>query len=202
VSDLCLAGTCNGFGHCLYTDACSDQPLYGTKLILKRVGTREKLVWLARDDAFAVPSIGGPNDPSSAGATLELFAPLEPSVSMPVPAGVGNPGWLVQSGTTLGYKFRNGLAPGGTSPVRVAVLKDGRTLKVVAKDVGFALTSVLSGVGIRLVTGSLATCSYFHVGTVVTDVPGRFEARDAGPYFVSCDRGTLSVGSPSGAFVD
>ena len=201
-SDRCLSGSCDGFGHCAYADSCDDQPLYGTKLILKRAGTREKLVWLARDPAFQVPGIASANDPSTAGATLELFAPLEPSVSMALPPGVGTPGWLVQSGDAARYKFHNSLAPLGGSPVRVAVLKDHRTLKVVAKDAGFPLTMPLAGVGIRLVTGSLATCSYFHVGTVVTDVPGRFEARDASPFFVGCDRGTLGTGSPSAAFVD
>ena len=197
--DLCLTGTCSGFGYCLYADSCTDQPLYGTKLILKRVGTREKLVWLARDPAVDTPASGGPNDPSLVGATLELFAPFESDAAMSLPSGIGSPGWTVLDAP--GYKFRNTLAPLGSSLVRAAVLKDGRLLKVVAKDAGFPLDQPLSGVGIRLVAGSLAMCSYFPVGTtVVTDVPGHFEGRDGYP--VPCDRGTLSAGSPSGAFVD
>jgi cysteine-rich repeat protein len=200
--DLCRAGTCSGFGYCEYVDSCIDQPLYGTRLLLKRVGTRAKLVWIARDPTFDVPGIGGPDDPSLAGATLELFAPFEPGVAMSLPDGGGSPGWIVLGGGTPGYKYRNPLAPLGASAVRAAVLKDGRVLKVVAKEVGFPLDQPLGGVGIRLVTGSLAMCSFFHVGTVVTDQPGRFEARDAGAFFASCDRGVLGTGSPGGAFVD
>src|SRR5262249_16453781 len=40
--------------------------------------------------------------------------------------------------------------------------------------------------------------SYFHAGTVVTDVPGRFEARGPGALSPSCDRVTLAGGVPGG----
>ncbi|HJW70492.1 MAG TPA: hypothetical protein VJ829_14135 [Candidatus Binatia bacterium] len=52
--------------------------------------------------------------------------------------------------------------------------------------------------GLRLVSGTLATCSYFHTGTVVTEVPGRFEARGPGALSASCDRVTLAGGVPGG----
>ena len=131
--DVCTAQQCDGFGHCLYQNACTFQGLQGRKLLLKRTGTREKLVWLAKDPDFAVLPVGGPDDPAVAGARLELFAPLEDSVSMSIPPGAGNPGWTVTQGAADRYRYRNPQAPAGASPVRVAVLKDGRTLKVVAK---------------------------------------------------------------------
>jgi hypothetical protein len=104
-------------------------------------------------------------------------------------------GWTVGGG---GAKFKNRDAPGGSSPVRAAVLRQGRSIKVVARSTGFALDTPLVGVGLRLVAGTLATCSYFHAGTVVTDVPGRFEARGPGALSPSCDRVTLAGGVPSG----
>jgi cysteine-rich repeat protein len=198
--DLCMLGTCSGFGYCTYASSCTDEPLYGTKLVLKRTGSREKLIWLARDTHLNNPIQGTSADPSLVGATLELFAPFESRVAMTLPPGIGKPGWLLQ--TASSYRFRNPLAPLGISPVRVAVLKHGRLLKIVARDTGFPLDKPLAGVGIRLVAGDVAMCSYFHVGTVVADVPGYFEARDAGPFFGDCNAGILSAGSPSGAFVD
>jgi hypothetical protein len=104
-------------------------------------------------------------------------------------------GWTTGGG---GAKFKNRDAPDGVSPVRVAVLRQGRSIKVVARRTGFALATPLVGVGLRLVSGTLATCSYFHAGTVVTDVPGRFEARGPGAVSASCDRVTLSGGVPGG----
>jgi hypothetical protein len=104
-------------------------------------------------------------------------------------------GWTVGGS---GAKFKNRDAPGGSSPVRVAVLRQGRSIKVVARSTGFALDTPLVGVGLRLVSGTLATCSYFHAGTVVADVPGRFEARGPGALSPSCDRVTLAGGVPGG----
>ena len=66
-----------------------------------------------------------------------------------------------------------------TTVIHVVKLRDGKTLKVVTRDAGFPMTQPLIGVGIRLVTGQLATCSYFPIGTgIVVDEPGHFEARD------------------------
>lgn len=73
-------------------------------------------------------------------------------------------------------------APGGISPVRTVGLKGGRSLKVVAPEAGFPLTTPLGGAGIRTVGGTPATCSLFHAGTIVTDVPGRFEACGPGAF--------------------
>src|SRR4029450_8095717 len=76
-------------------------------------------------------------------------------------------------------------APGGISPVRTVGLEGGRSLKVVAPEAGFPLTTPLGGAGIRTVGGTPATCSLFHAGTIVTDVPGRFAAGGPG----GCSRG-------------
>jgi hypothetical protein len=88
------------------------------------------------------------------------------------------------------------------SPVRVAVLKRGRSVKVVAAQTGFPLVAPLGGVGIRLVSGNQATCSFFHAGTVVTDEPGRFEARGPGAISASCDQVTLASGVPGSGVIN
>src|SRR5262249_7043278 len=187
--DLCTPGTCDGAGTCLHENACVDQPIDGVKLKIQRSGEKQKLLWVARSRTPL--AAGTPVDPSVTGATLELLSPSGGSVSMALPAA----GWSVGSG---GAKFKNRDAPGGSSPVRAAVLRQGRSIKVVARSTGFALDTPLVGVGLRLVSGTLATCSYFHVGTVVTDVPGRFEARGPGALSPSCDRVTLAGGVPGG----
>jgi cysteine-rich repeat protein len=187
--DLCTPGTCDGAGVCMHENACVDQPIDGAKLKIERKNGKEKLLWVARTRTPVASS--SPADPSSTGATLELLSPSEPAVSMDLPAS----GWTTGGG---GAKFKNRDAPAGVSPVRVAVLRQGRSIKVVARRTGFALAAPLVGVGLRLVSGTLATCSYFHAGTVVTDVPGRFEARGPGAVSASCDRVTLSGGVPGG----
>ena len=75
-------------------------------------------------------------------------------------------------------------------------------MKVVAAQTGFPLVAPLGGVGIRLVSGSQATCSFFHAGTVVTDEPGRFEARGPGTISASCDQVTLASGVPGGGVIN
>jgi len=54
------------------------------------------------------------------------------------------------------------------------------------------------GVGVRLVIGTVATCSFFPASTVVTSEPGRFEARGPGALSERCDRTTLAGGVPGG----
>jgi hypothetical protein len=74
----------------------------------------------------------------------------------------------------------------------------GRSVKVVGRWAGFSLTAPLTGVGIRLVGGTLATCSLFPGSTVLRDAPGIFEARGPTPVLVRCDSATLGQGVPDG----
>lgn len=188
--DLCTPGVCNGGGVCLHQNACVDEPVDGVKLQLDARNGKEKLLWVARNRAGA--PVGPAVDPSVVGATLELYSPLQAPVAMALPAS----GWNVGSGGI--YKFRNRGAPDGLSSVRVAVVKRGRTVKVAAARVGVSLASPLMGVGIRLVAGTLSTCSFFPASTVVTSEPGRFEARGPGAVTASCDATTLAGGVPGG----
>jgi len=189
--DLCTPGTCNGGGACLHQNACVDEPIDGVKLQLERRNGKEKLLWIARRKG-GQELAGGGADPTVSGATLELYSPADGPVAMPLPAA----GWTARGAGV--FKFRNGNAPGGISPVRAAMVSRGQKVKVTARSAGFSLATPLRGVGIRLVAGTLATCSFFPASTVVTSEAGRFEARGPGAVAERCDRFTLAQGVPGG----
>jgi cysteine-rich repeat protein len=190
--DLCTPGACSGQGACLHQNACIDDPIPGTKLTLEQKNGREKLLWLARSTGGS-PGGGTPVDPTVTGGTLELFSPTASAVAMVLPAG----GWTAR-GPSGPFKFSNHQAPDGGSSVRIALLDRGRRIKVLARRTGYSLTTPLTGIGIRLVAGTLATCSLFPTGTVLVDAPGLFEARGPGAIAPACDLTTLSQGVPPG----
>ena len=183
--DLCTPGVCSGFGACLHQNACVDEPIDGAKLKLERRNGNEKLLWKAKNRTISVG--GGVFDPTQTGATLEMFSPNAPPVSMALPAA----GWTARGS---GFKYRDGT---GLGAVRVAAIMRGRSVKVTGRAAGFALTDPLTGIGIRLVGGTLAACSLFPASSVVTDAPNRFYARGPTPILASCDRATLGLGVPA-----
>jgi cysteine-rich repeat protein len=185
--DLCTPGLCNGSGFCLHENQCVDEPVEGVKLRLERRNGREKLFWSARNREGA-PS-GATADPSLTGAVLELYSPLEAPVAMALPAE----GWTVDGNGSFRFRSRS-----DTSPIRLALVLRGRSLKVMGRSAGFSLATPLMGVGIRLVAGTLATCSFFPASSVVTSEPDRFEARGPGAFSETCDRFTLAGGVPGG----
>ena len=169
---LCLAAA----GH------ATDRPIDGQRLVLKRGAASAKLVFVSRDPDFLFPPIGGPDDPATGtpgGATIELFSLNEGQASLGMPPGAGDPGWTVVSTPTPRYKFHNSLAPGGISPVRVAVLREGKTLKLLAKDAGLPLAGAQGAVGIRVTTGTLRSCARFSGSTIRKDEAGAFVASRA-----------------------
>jgi cysteine-rich repeat protein len=184
--DLCTPGVCSGSGVCLHQNACIDEPIDGAKLLLERRNGKEKLLWKAKNRTTVVS--GGVFDPTVTGATLELFSPNSAPVSM----ALGADGWRARGS---GFKYRD---PTGTSAVRVGAIVRGRSIKVLGRAVGFSLTDPLTGIGIRLVGGTLAACSLFPASSVVADAPNRFEARGPTPILASCDRATLGLGVPDG----
>jgi len=152
-----------------------DRPIDGQRLVLKRTGTSTKLTFVSRDPDFLFPVIGTGDDPSIDGLTVEVFSLGEGEGSLAAPLGVGNPGWTVASAPPLFYRFRNGEAPAGISPLRLALLRQGRTLKIVAKDAGLPLAAPLGAVGIRITTGNtLRNCARFAGPTVRKDEAGAF----------------------------
>jgi hypothetical protein len=74
------------------------------------------------------------------------------------------------------YHYRNSVAPGGPSPVKLAVLKEGRILKVAATESGLTLDEVSQGtVLVQLTVGSEVYCSA--CTTAVVDEVARYKAK-------------------------
>jgi cysteine-rich repeat protein len=185
--DLCSPGVCSGSGFCLHQNACIDEPIDGAKLLLQRKNGKEKLLWRAKNRTAL--ATGATFDPAATGAALELFSPSAAPISIALPAS----GWTARGGGT--FKFRGDRAAGG---IRVATVVRGRSVKVSGRWAGFSLVDPLTGVGIRLVGGTLATCSLFPGSTVLSDAPGIFTAKGPTPVVTRCDRGTLAQGVPEG----
>jgi cysteine-rich repeat protein len=156
----------------------ADQPIAATRLTLKRGSTSAKLVFVTKDPAFLFPAMASADDPSLAGATIDLFAIGEGAASLAIPPGVGKPGWLLTTAAPS-YRFTNRTAPAGPSPVRTAQLKQHRQLRIVARAVPLPLAVAEGAIGIRVTTGTLRSCALFDAATVRVDVPGRFVAAGA-----------------------
>lgn len=174
----------------------TDRPIDGRKLVIKRSSSgREKAVFVSKDPNALFPTPEGSDDPTSVGATVEFVSGSEGTSTLALPAG----NWTLTPAGTI-YKFKNKTAPDGTSAVKVALVKQGRGLKVVAKAVGLPLAGVHGSVGIRIRTGMLRHCARFG-GTILRDEAGKFIAKDAVAADV-VDCSDQELGSPSGAFLE
>jgi hypothetical protein len=178
----------------------ADQPLLGTKLVLRRTGAEERLSLVLRDPAVLFPAPGSADDPGTGtpgGATVEMFSAGEGAATLAVPAGLGTPGWRTTTGTHARHRFVNRDAPDGTSPVRSLLLKQGRRLTVVARSTGLPLAIAQGMIGIRVTTGGVRNCALFDPASIVRDVPGRFVARRAAAP-ADCSDATLGAPPPCG----
>lgn len=153
----------------------ADTPIEGSKLVIRVRGTTKKVVFVSKDAATPFPPPGGADDPTSGtpgGATVDVVTP-DAIATLAVPGGFG---WDGSSDT---YRYKNPLAPGDPSPVRSMSLRQGRVLKITAKDVALPLTSPLGSVGIRITMGSTRSCALFDAAAIVSDQAGRFVGRNA-----------------------
>ena len=154
----------------------TDQLVPGTRLTLK-VGSNgsDKLGFKAKG-IFALPVPGSPDDPSQAGATLELSNPATAtSFTFELPALH----WSVTPGGPL-YRYRDG-ALVESGKVRSGVLR-GRSLGVSGRKVGIPLSALSQGaLDIVLTAGSMRYCARFEGASVTRDQPGAFNAKNAPP---------------------
>jgi len=169
-----------------------DRAVVGQKILIKRASSgKEKLVVFLKDPALLFPAIGGADDPSASGMLIELLPGNgDPTAAFIMPPGLGRPGWTPKDRNTDSYKFVNRDAPDGISEVRVASLREGRLLKIVATRTGLALASRALSVGVRVTTGALRNCALFTTPTIQRDEAGLFKARKAPPP-VDCQTATL-----------
>lgn len=174
----------------------ADRPIAGLKLQLRRAPSgRQTLSFLSRDAAFPFPAAGGPDDPTAAGMTVELFSATDPQrPAFHTLTGIGKPGWKAVTGK---YTYRNPHAVPGATSVKSVVLQQGRTMKIQGVDTGLALVGSQARVAIRVTTGGLRSCAVFGSGTIRRDAAGIFLAAGAAvPDVPDCSDASLT-GQPA-----
>lgn len=179
--------------------AAVDRPISGASLTLKRSASGRELAGFVSKDALALfPTIGGGDDPSTAGLVVELFAPSHPTATFAVNPGSGSPGWTAKAGPPGSYKFRDKLA-GGATPVALVQIKEGKQLKIQVRAVGFTLVPPTGPIGIRITSGSQRNCALFTPATITKDGVNVWSARNAGAAgLADCSDASLGAYVPSG----
>jgi hypothetical protein len=155
--------------------SAEDQLLPGRKLVLKSTAAGGKAVFATKAPLTVFPASGSLVDPSMAGGTFRLVNPTtgESQLFDLPPAG-----WSLRKNGTI-YKFSNAGVPAGSTPAKVALLKQKKGMRVVAKASGLTLDEAQQGsVGVIVTTGGNRYCALFG-GTVKRDEPGRFIAKNA-----------------------
>lgn len=178
--------------------SAADLPVSGSRVVLRRHGTREKLYFFSRDAAWAVP-------PASSGSP----GPVEIDVSSPahadpvtvhVPAVAGRVGWTAgfgSYGTMHRWKFRNASAPDGFSTIGTITWTDATSFKLVVRAALLDLGAPQTGFRIR-VTDAAGNrwCARFDAPTIVADVAGYFSARGSASAALA-DCSAASLGEPA-----
>jgi hypothetical protein len=147
-----------------------DQPLSAVKLLLKATDTAEKALFLSKDSSIQPPVLNGPTDPTLFGASVELCSQAGHAF-FDLPAQ----SWHVNGSGSV-FKFTR---TGSGADVKVALIKGGRTLKVVSKAVGLPLGGGMGPVGVRVSTGDVRNCALFTPETILKDEPGKYLAQSA-----------------------
>jgi hypothetical protein len=163
----------------------ADQFLPGKSLLLRSPASgRQRAVFVAKSASLVAPTPSGPDDPRTTGATLEFRSLLDDeSATLSLPAA----GWTANPTGTV-YHFH------GTDVVKVALVKTGATLRVVAKSTGITLDEATQGsIGVILTSGTTRYCALFG-GTIVHDEPGKFIAKNA-PAPLVCPTSTVTTTS-------
>jgi hypothetical protein len=159
------------------------QTLTGKRLVA-RTGSTERFVFVSTA-AVNAPARGGPDDPTVAGAVVQIINPTTQEYgTFPLAADK----WKANAAGTR-YTYRD---PAG--PVQSVVIRAGRRMRVRSRAVGITLNEPSQGsLGVNLVSGGQQYCAVFG-GTVVRDEPGRFVARGA-PAPASCPSNTPACAS-------
>jgi len=152
----------------------TDRPLAARSITLRRTKTgKQKLVFRASDDGVLAPVAGGVDDPAQVPARIDFCSAAGRStITFP------GAGWTA---TANGVSFSNPDAPASPSPVKRLKLSAGRSLKVLAREVGLPLDGSEGQLGVRLTTGSVRNCALFGPSTVRRDEVDAFKASKADP---------------------
>lgn len=174
--DPCTVDSCEA-DHCvaeLDPSQCGEEfpLLYGGKLGIVQRKSDAALTFTSRVTQLPVPLRDSFGDPTAQGMTVDVFNPGGGVTHFTVPSGEGRPGWSVGGGATLRYRYVNGLAPGGPSPMKKAQLGPG---KLQIKVQGGVTLPDLSAtrVGIRIASGNIVYCALMETDS---PSPKRFKA--------------------------
>ncbi|HYC54713.1 MAG TPA: hypothetical protein VEL28_07230 [Candidatus Binatia bacterium] len=151
----------------------ADHPIAEARLSLRTDGGGARMTFVGSDDALLAPTAGGADDPTSAGATLEVFSITDSTAVHPVPAS----GWTSKVASRTTFRFSNSDAPSGPSVARKAILVSGKSLKVLARSVAITMNTPMRAIAVRLTMGSTRYCAVFGGDAVTTDVAGKFSAK-------------------------
>ncbi len=160
--------------------SAADIPVAGSRVIVSRHGTREKLFFSSRDAAWTVPSStsGSPGP-----IQIDVSSPLSPEPrTLHVPPATGAVGWTSSvdgHGVVRRYKFRNRYAPNGFSAVGAITWVSHASFKLLVRATLLDPTGPQGGFRIRITDGENRYCARFDGQSVVADDTGFFSARDA-----------------------
>jgi len=151
--------------------AAVDYPLPGKSLAMKAKGSKQMTGFVSKT---VLPVLPDP-DPTVSGGKLRIVNPTSGESSVvDLPAS----GWSKNHAGNV-FKFKNPSAPGGSSPVKVALVKQKKGITLAAKTTGITLDEPTQGnVGLVLAFGKVHYCALFG-GKVVKDAPGKFIAKKA-----------------------
>ena len=139
-------------------------------------------------EAIRPPLVGTATDPTLFGATVE-FCSAQGRVTFDLPAQF----WHA-SGSGSVFKYTQA---GSAVDIKVALIKGGRTLKIVSKAVGIPLPGGLGAVGVRVTTGDVRNCALFTASTILKDEPGKYAAHSALAGAIGdCSDASLGCGAP------
>jgi len=147
------------------------QLVAGRKLVLRDGAdpSRRAVSWLARDARLIVPQ--GADRPTIAGASVEVLNPTTgEATTLPMPAA----GWSERPTGVFRYRDPR-LAMG---PVKVALLRAGRSSKIVAHGAGIGFTldePSQQSLGVVITSGGRRYCTLFG-GSIRVNQAGRFIA--------------------------
>jgi len=147
----------------------ADHPQDAAKLVLKQKGSgKQSATWVTKRGAVVLPT----TSPVTSGASLTIQGANE-SQTVQLP---GTDWSQNAAGTT--YKYVNKEAPGGSSPVKLVVIKS-KSIKVVSKETLIALDDPTQGtVSISLTVDDDVYCS--RCTTPSKDAPGKYVAKSCG----------------------
>ena len=160
-----------------------DRPIDAVKLSMKRSSSgRKTLTFVTKDVNLPFPTIGSADDPATGtpgGMVVDLFSRGEGVGQISIGRGVGLPGWSIATGAVPSYRYVNPGAPSGPTSARTVLVRKGKVLKIVAKDVPLPLAATQQRLAIRITMGDVRVCAVFLSPSLVRDVPGSVVGKHA-----------------------